>query len=184
MKDFTIGEAFKNSISTWSAVSVFVTALMFVVGIAIGIIAIYQFKKLGDNTNETVKTSVYKAIFLTFLSAMMIAVARFIPILSETLLTDANTYTPEKLLSEVNSTGMLPGIAEALTSILLFVQALGTIAIFRGFLMLKSHAEGKLGELPKAITHIVGGVLAVNIQLTIAMFASTFYPNFDMSWLV
>jgi len=126
------------------------------------------------------KVAVSRPIWLTVISALMIAVSGFVPILSETLV-GGGEYKPEALFSSIPKGRMLPGVAEALTSCLLFVQALGTIAIFRAFLMFQSAAKGKREDLPRAFLHVIGGVLAVNIQLTISIIASTFYPNFDLS---
>ncbi|EMI5493146.1 hypothetical protein REJ26_004349 [Providencia stuartii] len=175
MGEFTIGEAFANSTSTWSSVSVFMTALIWLVGAILAGFAIVDFKAVADG-----KVAISRPIWLTVISALMIAVSSFVPILSETLV-NGGEYKPQSLFSQIPKGRMLPGVAEALTSVLLFVQALGTIAIFRSFLMFQSAAKGKREDLPRAFTHLIGGVLAVNIQLTISIIASTFYPNFDLS---
>ena len=113
----------------------------------------------------------------------MVAISRFIPILSETLNNKAAEFSPQSLLSDIPQDAL--GLNLAFTSVLLFVQMLGTIAIFRGMLMLweatnKGAGSGLIG---KSWTHIIGGVLAVNIQLTISTVASTFYPGVDLTFL-
>lgn len=175
MGEFTIGEGFANSIGAWSSVSIFMTALTWLCGAILAGFAVVDFKGVADG-----KTAISRPIWLTVISALMIAVAGFVPILSETLV-NGGEYKPAELFSKIPEGRMLPGVAEALTSCLLFVQALGTIAIFRSFLMFQSAAKGKREDLPRAFTHLIGGVLAVNIQLTISIIASTFYPNFDLS---
>jgi hypothetical protein len=59
------------------------------------------------------------------------------------------------------------GLGLAFTSVLLFVQMLGTIAIFRAFDDGKQRTRAQVAVFGKSWTHIIGGVLAVNIQLTI-----------------
>lgn len=175
MGEFTIGEGFANSIGAWSSVSIFMTALIWLCGAILAGFAIVDYKGVADG-----KVNVSRPVWLTIISALMIAVSSFVPILSETLV-GGGEYKPSELFSQIPEGRMMPGVAEALTSCLLFVQALGTIALFRGFLMFQSAAKGKREDLPRAFTHLIGGVLAVNIQLTISIIASTFYPNFDLS---
>lgn len=175
MDSFTIGDGFANSIGAWSSVSIFMTALIWLCGAILAGFAIVDYKSVADG-----KVNVSRPVWLTVISALMIAVSSFVPVLSETLV-NGGEYKPSELFSSIPQGRMLPGVAEALTSCLLFVQCLGTIAIFRGFLMFQSAAKGKREDLPRAFTHLIGGVLAVNIQLTISIIASTFYPSFDLS---
>lgn len=174
----TLLDMFKNGTATWSSVSSFVVVLFWCVGCWLAFIAIVNYKNAADG-----KSGITKPIIQTILSALMVAISRFIPILSATLNNKAAEFSPQSLLSDIPQDGL--GLNLAFTSVLLFVQMLGTIAIFRGFLMLweatnKGAGSGLVG---KSWTHIIGGVLAVNIQLTIATVASTFYPGIDLSFL-
>ncbi|WP_171002959.1 hypothetical protein, partial [Klebsiella pneumoniae] len=172
----TLLELFKNGTATWSAVSYFIVVLCGVVGIWIAFIAINNYKNAADG-----KVGISKPIFQTIIASLMVAVARFIPILSDTLNNKAAAFTPQSLLSDIPTTDPM-GLGLAFTSVLLFVQMLGVIAIFRAFLILYT-ASGKGEGIGKVWAHMVGGVLAVNIQLTIATVASTFYPGVDLTFL-
>ncbi|MDU4229803.1 MAG: hypothetical protein E7I02_17745 [Klebsiella grimontii] len=178
MDKLTLLDMFKSGTSTWSAVSAFVVVLFWCVGCWLAFIAIVNYKNAADGKN-----GMAKPIIQTIIAALMVAISRFIPILSDTLNNKAAEFSPQSLLSDIPHDGL--GLNLAFTSVLLFVQMLGTIAIFRGMLMLweatnKGAGSGLIG---KSWTHIIGGVLAVNIQLTIATVASTFYPGIDLSFL-
>jgi len=179
MEELTLLKMFTNSAGTWSAVSSFVVVLFWCVGCWLALIAILNYKNFSDG-----KCGAGKPIFQTIIAALMVAISRFIPILSDTLNNKAAEFSPGALFSEIPVTDPL-GVGLAFTSVLLFVQMLGTIAIFRGFLMIweatnKGAGSGLIG---KAWTHVIGGVLAVNIQLTISTLALTFYPGANLSFL-
>lgn len=68
--------------------------------------------------------------------------------------------------------------AGAVAAIMGFVQILGFIAFVRGFLILHKYNTGEQRDgLGRAITHIVGGAMAINIKWTAAMLADTFAPG-------
>lgn len=177
-KSLTLLDLFKHGTATWSAVSSFVVVLFWCVGCWLAFLAIVNYKNAADG-----KSGIAKPIVQTVIASLMVAISKFIPILSDTLNNKAAEFSPQSLLSDIPQDAL--GLNLAFTSVLLFVQMLGTIAIFRGMLMLweatnKGAGSGLIG---KSWTHIIGGVLAVNIQLTIATVASTFYPGVDLSFL-
>ncbi|EGS6813482.1 hypothetical protein I5A55_005032 [Salmonella enterica] len=178
MDKLTLLDMFKHGTATWSAVSSFVVVLFWCVGCWLAFLAIVNYKNAADG-----KSGIAKPIVQTVIASLMVAISKFIPILSDTLNNKAAEFSPQSLLSDIPQDAL--GLNLAFTSVLLFVQMLGTIAIFRGMLMLweatnKGAGSGLIG---KSWTHIIGGVLAVNIQLTIATVASTFYPGVDLSFL-
>lgn len=175
----TVLELFKNGISVWSAISHFVALLIGVIGVWLALVAVVNYKNVGEG-----KCGASKPILQTVLSSLMIASARFIPIITETYFNvngSKSEFSPEKLFSDIPAGDY--GIGYAMDSTLLFIQMLGVIAVMRSFLMVweainKGAGSGILG---KALTHFAGGVLAINIQLTVAMVISTFFPAFDIS---
>jgi hypothetical protein len=68
--------------------------------------------------------------------------------------------------------------AAVILAVLGFVQIIGFIAFIRGFLILQKYSSGEARDgMGRAITHIAGGVMAVNIKWTIAMLVQTFAPD-------
>lgn len=67
----------------------------------------------------------------------------------------------------------------AMAGALTFVQIVGGIAFVRGWLILKKIVEGTSNEpMAKALTHIIGGVLCVNIGGWLEILDATFGTNF------
>lgn len=170
----TLSTLFQNGITTWQQIIHLLGAVMYVVGIIIGGISISKFKELSDG-----KVPARIPILLSIVSAALIASPSIIMMITATYYSSSKPFQPGNLLSSVPSTGV-EGTAEALTSVLIFAQMLGVIAFFRGFLMLKSIGTGKEGQLGRALTHILGGVLAINIQATVGILARTFYKGMDL----
>lgn len=67
---------------------------------------------------------------------------------------------------------------EAVIAALTFFQLIGMIAFIRGLLLLKTHVETGQGSMAQGITHMLGGVCAVNIYLFLKVMDSTFGTGF------
>jgi intracellular multiplication protein IcmC len=66
----------------------------------------------------------------------------------------------------------------AVNSALTFVQVIGVIAFVRGWLILKKVVEGSGNvSLAQGLTHILGGVLAINIFQFLLIMDHTFGLN-------
>ncbi|MDD3371703.1 MAG: hypothetical protein PHE27_07775, partial [Alphaproteobacteria bacterium] len=66
----------------------------------------------------------------------------------------------------------------AINAALTFVQIIGGIAFVRGWLILKKVVEGTTNDpLAKALTHILGGCLAINIGKFLEIMDATFGTN-------
>jgi intracellular multiplication protein IcmC len=63
----------------------------------------------------------------------------------------------------------------AMRAVLAWVQIIGAIAFIRGFMVMKSAVEGSgQATIAQGLTHIIGGVLAINIFSSLQMFDKTF----------
>lgn len=65
-----------------------------------------------------------------------------------------------------------------LTAILSFVQFVGYVSVARGIIELNRVANGQALQgvgIGKGLTHVIGGILASNIMLTVQMLGGTFF---------
>ena len=70
-------------------------------------------------------------------------------------------------------------IQGAIRAALTVVQMVGIIAFIRGFMIMKKAAEGSgQATMPQGLTHIIGGVLAINIYQFLTAMQSTFGTTF------
>ena len=121
------------------------------------------------------RTKLSTPILLAVIGATLISFPIATNIATETMALGAATGTE---LSRVPSGGGAPGAAAALKGVLLFVKMIGHIAFLRGFLILKGVAEGSQNQtVGKALTHILGGAAAININATVEILANTFAPG-------
>lgn len=141
-----------------------------VAGYTLIFISIMQLLKSQVHNRAEIK----QPIITMIVGATLSAVSALFVVVSNTLL-----ESPSSFLSYSGAGGgVSASFAAAVTGVLWFVRILGLIAIVRGILKLKGIGDGQGGGqgggLNSALIHIVGGVMAVNINATIAMFAATF----------
>ncbi|TLY47238.1 MAG: type IV secretion protein IcmC [Gammaproteobacteria bacterium] len=140
-----------------------ITALAYLMGIAFIFRGVYQLKVYGDlRTMMSVQTN-FKATMMVFFAgtALLYAPTAFKDMMLSTFSTtdvkDPMSYLPVHDLSTLLAS----------KAVLLFVQLIGTISFIKGWVSL-THVSNPNGRssMGKAITHIVAGLLAVNIEGT------------------
>ena len=132
---------------------------------AVGVVKLKEYSESGGRT--TFKTPVT----LIFVGVMLVALPASINMATETMSLGKNTG--HLVFSIGSSASLPPGMDAAIKGVLLFVKMVGHIAIVRGFFILKRLGEGQQGEMGRALTHIFGGALAVNINKTVEILANT-----------
>lgn len=170
-----IAQMFANFSESSVALMNMVRWAAFLIGIIISSIAIMKFKEHSESGG---RVKLGTPIFLTVIGACLLAFPGSVSTVTETLALGSNSATE---LTRVPDGGGVPGMAAALAGILLFIKLIGHIAFVRGFLLLKNLAEGQQGAgLGRALTHIFGGAMAININATVGILAATFAPGMDL----
>lgn len=173
-----VGQMFANFSEASVALINLIRWLALPVGLYISYLGIVRLKEMSES-NGRIKAQT--PIFLMLIGAFLLAFPWAANLTTETLMLGANSGAQ---LSRMPSVGAAPGMQAALEGVLLFIKMVGHIAFFRGFLVLKDLAEGQSQQasIGKALTHILGGAAAINIDATIALMANTFAPGMDISW--
>lgn len=148
-----------------------ITALSYLMGIAFIFRGIYQLKVYGDlRTMMSVQTN-FKATMMVFFAgtALLYAPTAFKSMLLSTFATttvaDPMSYMPANSLSTLLAS----------KAVLRFIQLIGTISFIKGWVSL-THVSNPNGRstMGKAVTHIVAGLLAINIEGTKEMLQASF----------
>ncbi|WP_342146699.1 type IV secretion protein IcmC [Rickettsiella endosymbiont of Aleochara curtula] len=148
-----------------------ITALAYLMGIAFIFRGVYQLKVYGDlRTMMSVQTN-FKATMMVFFAgtALLYAPTAFKSMMLSTFATtsveDPMSYAPATSLSTLLAS----------RAVLLFVQLIGTISFIKGWVSL-THVSNPNGRstMGKAVTHIVAGLLAINIEGTKQMLEASF----------
>lgn len=148
-----------------------ITALAYLMGIAFIFRGVYQLKVYGDlRTMMSVQTN-FKATMMVFFAgtALLYAPTAFKSMMLSTFATtdvlDPMSYAPAHNLSTLLAS----------RAVLLFVQLIGTISFIKGWVSL-THTSNPNGRssMGKAVTHIVAGLLAINIEGTREILKASF----------
>jgi hypothetical protein len=73
-------------------------------------------------------------------------------------------------------------MSAALGGIVTLIQLVGYISFIRGWLLINQYGQGKNEALGKAIIHLVGGALAINVLWTAQVLANTFAPGLSITF--
>jgi intracellular multiplication protein IcmC len=146
-----------------------VTACSYVMGMFMMIMAVMGMKHLGEMRTMQSREHGFAGPSIEFL------VGAALIYLPSTILAGVNTFW-------VGGTNPYAYVTSSTDQYTLFVNAcygiinlIGVIAFMRGLLMLNQAGgeRGQPGMFPKAISHMIGGILCINIYGTIQMLQAT-----------
>ncbi len=148
-----------NLSRSFPALTLMATALCYVIGMGLAIRAIYYLKVYGElRTMMSTQSSLKVPMTYIVTSAVFL----FLPTAFQTM-TMTLFGTSSMLGWENANTSINPIVLKAIGG---FVQLLGFVAFIRGWLILVANAQSPGGggaSFGKGLTHIIGGLLLVNI---------------------
>jgi intracellular multiplication protein IcmC len=147
-----------------------VTASSYIMGIAFIFRGVYQLKVYGDlRTMMSVQTN-FKATMMVFFAG---AALLYAPTAFKSML--LSTFASTTITDPMSYHSTSPWNPVAAQAVLRFIQLIGTISFIRGWVYL-THTSNPNGRssVGKAITHIIAGLLAINIEGTREMLQASF----------
>jgi intracellular multiplication protein IcmC len=161
-----------NFSNTLGPVNKLVTGLAYVMGIGLYFRAIYHLKIYGDmRTMMSSNTSIKTPIIFLLIGSVFI----FMPTALSIVMRSTFGY------SGINPLTDFPGYSNhntlAMAAVLKVVQFVGLVSFIRGWMFLVNAASahgGQPGTTGKAFTHIIGGLMAMNIAGTATLLSNTF----------
>lgn len=151
---------------------VMLIALSQIIGIGFAFSAIMKLKKFGQNSMmSTSHPQLMGPIVHIFIASALL----FLPLTLDSILNTFWGYDYSSVKSYISTSGTSNWDA-MIQPVILIIRIIGLIAFIRGWIILaRTATEGaQPGTFGKAVTHIVGGVLAVNIVGTITVLQNTF----------
>lgn len=140
----------------------FIVALSYTMGVILFTAAIIKLKAYGNNT---VMSSTHANLTVPFVYVIMAMAMVYFPTMIDVSSATLLGITTESLIAYPGSQGF--PLTNLFASVVAIVKLVGYVAFLRGWVILsKLGSNGQHGTLSKGITHIVGGVLAVNILAT------------------
>lgn len=146
-----------------------VTAGAYILGLGFAFKGIYSLKVYGQSVSMmSSQTTLKTPLMYLFVGAMLIYLPTAMNIMMQT------TFGTTSILSYTGAGSSYYG--QGLRAVLRLVQLIGVISFVRGWVIL-AQASGQGGHqgasFGKAMTHIIGGVLAVNIILFLRVMGKT-----------
>lgn len=150
-----------------SSIRIFNLVMRFSVllGILLAGKAILSFKEYSESGG---RTALKTPVTILAVSVFLFSLPTSMGVATQTLALGA--FAGTNIMAEAPTGGGLPGADAAIRGVLLFVKLVGIIAAVRGFLMFKKVSEGNSQQgVGSALTHVLGGAMAVNIEATYAL---------------
>lgn len=167
-----IGQMFANGNAAFEALIRLTKVSAYMIGIFLVIGSIFKLSQLGSNPQVSPKTPI-----IMFVSGISVfALVGVVSIVSQTM---AMGDGPGSILISAGN-GLDAQTAAAITGVLTFIRLIGYIAFIRGWLLINQSGQGKEGTLGRGLTHILGGVAAINVQITAQILANTFAPGINL----
>jgi len=158
-----------NLSKTYPAIWKMLTGACYVIGFVFALRGVYYLKQYGEmRTMMASNTSLKTPIAFFIVASVLIYIPTGFKIISKTIF----GYNSPLAYSDVTS-GMNPIFLSAITGL---VSIIGLIAFIRGWLILVANAEHPGGQatVGKALTHIIGGLLAMNVLGVVDIIWNTF----------
>lgn len=172
--------SYDNLISSFLSIERLITASAYLMGISFAIKALYSLKTYGESKSQMGNASIKEPLVYFLVSAMLL----FLPTGFETFMnstfgySQVLAYTPVSNGSAILTTLFGQNSAFGYT-VSLGVQVVGVIAFVRGWVLIaRSAASGQPpGGTGQGLTHVFGGILAMNIVGTMQMINETLFGS-------
>ena len=146
-------------------------ALSQVLAIMFAFSAVLKLKKFGQNSQMTAS---HPSLLGPVMSLFIAAVLFFLPLTLDTLINTMWGYNYSGVLSYLSTSSSTWD--SLIQPVILIIRIIGLIAFLRGWIILgRATNEGaQPGTMAKAFTHIIGGILGINIVGTVTVLQNTF----------
>lgn len=144
-----------------------VTAIGYVLGMYMIIVAVIKFKHFGESrTMSSREHSIIQPIIYLTVGALLLYFPTSVQVGMSTFWTEPNPYGYSETIGEWQ---------QFLDVCFLIIQFVGTIAFIKGLVILSHMAEGSSqGSFGRGLTHIIGGIFCINIYQFVQVIFATF----------
>jgi len=156
-----------------------ISAVAYILGIMFAIKALMTLKQFGESKSAMSGSthSIKEPLMYFLVAGMLLYFPTGLKIMNNTIF--GPDYSPLSYLSTQNPGGdFLFGSGSAVgKSLSLIIQTLGGIAFVRGWVLIaRASSQGQQpGGTGKGLMHVFGGILAMNIVLTLQIINNTLY---------
>lgn len=155
-----------------------ITATAYLLGIFFAMKALFSLKSYGEaRTMMSSHSSLKEPMAYFLVSAMLLFFPTGLAALLNTTFGSSNILQYAPIDSQNKALSILFGSDSVVgRSLVIIIQVIGLIAFVRGWVLIaRSSGQGQPGSLGKGITHVFGGILAMNIVLSLQIINNTLY---------
>lgn len=171
---YDLASVFNNISEQINPIKNFIIAISYGVGLGLCIIAVMKLKKYGTKTAYMhVESSLVGPFLQFFIGIALFYLPTFVETVNITLWNNAYVYnSPLNYTSQTSSTTF----EEYIEPILGVIQIIGMIAFIRGWVTLSkaTNVGQQPGAVSKGLTHVIGGIMGINIYTVMEVFNQTF----------
>lgn len=154
--------------------------LLALICVCVGLTFIISGLLRGAKTGTNPQASDPKAIIAQLIfGSILISAGSVLPTVLQSLFGsgDVSSMTSINLISWSSIVGSgvdTEAADQTVRAILAFIQIIGCISFVRGWMILKKAVEGGQATIPQGLTHILGGAMAINIDVMLRILDKTF----------
>ena len=171
---YDLASIFNNINQQINPIKNFIIAISYGVGLGLCVIAVMKLKKYGTKTAYMhVESSLVGPFLQFFIGIALFYLPTFVETVNITLWNEAYVYnSPLNYTSQTSSTTF----EEYIEPILGVIQIIGMISFIRGWVMLSraTNVGQQPGAVSKGLTHVIGGIMGINIYTVMEIFNQTF----------
>jgi len=163
-----VDDMFARFSSSSIALTELVKYAAYIIGIYLVVGSVFKFSKLGNNGGYS-RITPRVPLTMFFVGVSLFALTSSVDVVKNTMLMGSGPGSI--LMPSASGSGVA---SAALQGVLLFIRLVGYIAFVRGWLLLNQAGLGRDGVIGRGLTHLGGGVAAINIETTAKILANTF----------
>lgn len=171
---YDLASVFNNISQQINPIKNFIIAISYGVGLGLCIIAVMKLKKYGTKTAYMhVESSLVGPFLQFFIGIALFYLPTFVETVNLTIWNEAYVYnSPLNYTSQTSSTTF----EEYIEPILGIIQIIGMVSFIRGWVMLSkaTNVGQQPGAVSRGLTHVIGGIMGINIYTVIEVFNQTF----------
>ena len=168
-----------NVANNMQSVERLVSGGAYLMGIAFAFKAIYSLKQHGEQKSMmSSNTSIKEPLVFFLVAGMLVYLPSAFHVVMQTTFGYSNVLAYAPTNSSNNALSVLFGQDSAVgPSLSIIIQTIGLIAFVRGWVLVaRSASQGQPpGGMGKGLTHVFGGILAMNIVGTLQVINNTLY---------
>lgn len=166
-----------NLQATFSSLMYMVTAVSYVMGIGFLARALMMLKAFGHSiTQMSQKSEMGPVLVMMLVGSALLYLPSTIDVGLITIYGSASLGNSTEILDYTSGIGLAEKWGLYSEVLMDYMKLIGLIAFIRGWTILSKlgHQGGQPGTMGKGLTHLIGGVLLINIVDTVHVLASTF----------